>query len=42
MTENNTLNEWSDGEDDWIFNINENNTVGEDDRIRDTDMDLWE
>ena len=42
MTENNTLNEWSDGEDDWIFDINENNTVGEDDRIRDTDMDLWE
>ena len=42
MTENNTLNEWSDGKDDWIFDINENNTVGEDDRIRDTDMDLWE
>ena len=42
MAENNTLNEWSDGEDDWIFDINENNTVGEDDRIRDTDSDLWE
>ena len=43
MTENNTLNEWSDGEDDdWIFEINENNMIGEDDRIRDADSDLWE
>ena len=42
MAENNTLNEWSDGEDDWIFDINENNMPGEDDRIRDTDSDLWE
>ena len=42
MAENNTLAEWSDGEDDWIFDINENNMSGEDDRIRDTDSDLWE
>ena len=27
MAENNTLNEWSDGEDDWIFDINENNVI---------------
>ena len=31
MTENNSLNEWSDGEDDWIFGIKENNTVCEGD-----------
>ena len=36
MAENNTLNEWSDGEDDWIFDINENNTPEQDTRIRDT------
>ena len=42
MAENNTLGEFSDGEDDWIFEINENNTLGEDDRIRDTDMVLGE
>ena len=36
MTENNSLNEWSDGEDDWILGINENNTVCE------GDSDLWE
>ena len=29
MAENNTLNEWSDGEDDWIRDIDENNTLGE-------------
>ena len=29
MAENNSLNEWSDGEDDWIFGIKENNTVCE-------------
>ena len=37
MTENKTLGEWSDGEDVWILDINENNTVG-----GDTDMDLRE
>ena len=42
MAENNTLNEWSDGEDDWIRDINENNTLGEfsdgeDDWIMDID-----
>ena len=47
MAENNTLNEWSDGEDDWIFDIDESNMLGEwsdgeDDRIRDVDSDLWE
>ena len=31
MAENNSLNEWSDGEDDWIFGIKENNTVCEGD-----------
>ena len=31
MTENNSLNEWSDGEDDWIFGIKENNTTREGD-----------
>ena len=36
MTENNSLNEWSDGEDDWILGINENNAVCE------GDSDLWE
>ena len=34
MAENNSLNEWSDGEDDWIFCIKENNTV--------CDGDSWE
>ena len=34
MAENNSLNEWSDGEDDWIFGIKENNTV--------CDGDSWE
>ena len=29
MAENNTLDEWSDGEDDWVWDINENNTLGE-------------
>ena len=42
MAENNSLNEWSDSEDDWLLGINEDNTVGEDDRIRDDDSDLWE
>ena len=47
MAENNTLNEWSDGEDDWVWDINENNTLGEwsdgeDDMIRGVDSDLWE
>ena len=42
MTENNTLNEWSDGEDEWIRDIDENNTLGEfsdgeDDWIMDID-----
>ena len=42
MAENNTLNEWSDGEDDWIRDIDENNTLGEfsdgeDDWIMDID-----
>ena len=42
MTENNTLGEFSDGEDDWIRDIDENNTLGEfsggeDDWIRDID-----
>ena len=42
MAENNTLNEWSDGEDDWIMDIDENNTLGEfsdgeDDWIMDID-----
>ena len=46
MAENNTLNEWSDGEDDWVWDINENNTLGEwsdgeDDMIRGVDSDLW-
>ena len=27
MAENNTLNEWSDGEDDWIFDVNGNNVI---------------
>ena len=31
MAENNSLNEWSDGEDDWIFGIKENNTACEGD-----------
>ena len=31
MAENNSLGEWSDGEDDWIFGIKENNTVCEGD-----------
>ena len=47
MAENNTLDEWSDGEDDWVWDINENNTLGEwsdgeDDMIWDVDSDLWE
>ena len=47
MAENNTLDEWSDGEDDWVWDINENNTLGEwsdgeDDMIRGVDSDLWE
>ena len=42
MDKNNTLNEWSDGEDDWIMDIGENNTLGEfsdgeDDWIMDID-----
>ena len=36
MAENNTLNEWSDGEDDWIFDTNENNTTEQDTKTRDT------
>ena len=31
MAENNSLNEWSDGEDDWILGIKENNTACEGD-----------
>ena len=31
MAENNSLNEWSDGEDDWMFGIKENNTTCEGD-----------
>ena len=47
MAENNTLDEWSDGEDDWVWDINENNTLGEwsdgeDDMVWDVDSDLWE
>ena len=47
MAENNTLDEWSDGEDDWVWDINENNMLGEwsdgeDDMIRGVDSDLWE
>ena len=42
MTENNTLNEWSDGEDVWILGINENNTSDQDTRIRDTYSSLGE
>ena len=46
MAENNTLNEWSDGEDDWIMDIDENNTLGEfsdgeDDWVRELDSSLW-
>ena len=42
MAENNTLGDWSDGEDDWIWDIDENNTLGEwsdgeDDMIWDID-----
>ena len=37
MTENNTLAEWSDGEDDWIFEINENNMVGEEANVDDSE-----
>ena len=45
MTEN-TLGEWSDGEDDWVWDIEENNTLtewsdDEDDWIWDVDSDLW-
>ena len=47
MAENNTLDEWSDGEDDWVWDINENNTLGEwsdgeDDMVWGVDSDLWE
>ena len=47
MAENNTLEEWSDGEDDWVWDINENNTLGEwsdgeDDMVWNVDSDLWE
>ena len=42
MAENNTLNEWSDGEDVWILGINENNTPDQDTRIRDTYSSLGE
>ena len=31
MAENNSLNEWSEGEDDWLFGIKENNTTCEGD-----------
>ena len=46
MAENNTLGDWSDGEDDWIWDIDENNTLGEwsdgeDDMIWDVDSDIW-
>ena len=46
MAENNTLGEFSDGEDDWVWDINENNTLGEwsdgeDDMIWDVDSALW-
>ena len=37
MAENNTLNEWSDGEDDWIFEINENNMIGEEANVDDSE-----
>ena len=33
MAENNSLNEWSDGEDEWIFGIKENNAVCEGDSL---------
>ena len=42
MVENNTLNEWSDGEDVWILGVNENNTPDQDTRIRDTYSSLGE
>ena len=39
MAENNTLNEWSDGEDDWIFDINENNVVDDSDLLEWSDSE---
>ena len=42
MSENKSLNEWSDGEDHWMFDIKGNNTAGEEDRIRDTYNSLGE
>ena len=39
MAENNTLNEWSDGEDDWIFDINENNVVDDSDLLKWSDSE---
>ena len=47
MAENNTLGKFSDGEDDWVWDINENNTLGEwsdgeDDVLWDVDSDLSE
>ena len=47
MAENNTLGEFSDGEDDWVWDIKQNNTLGEwsdgeDDWVWDADSDLSE
>ena len=42
MSENKSLNEWSDGEDHWVFDIDGNNTPGEEDRIQDTYNSLGE
>ena len=39
MTENNTLSEFSDGEDDWIFDINENNVVDDSDLLEWSDSE---
>ena len=47
MAEKNTLNEWSDGEDEWIMDIDENYCTlgefsdGEDDWVRELDSSLW-